>query len=131
MKLNELQKYRIGSDEHSVASSYLRERGITQLYNIKSQNYFKLLERGRIDLVPYTDFSLAFSNQRQGIAQGDIVAVIELPELSKPLYIAASRKTKPALIQTIKAAYAETVTSGKFEEIMAPLQLRIDNLTKR
>ncbi|MFT5210764.1 MAG: polar amino acid transport system substrate-binding protein [Flavobacterium sp.] len=65
--VDELKNYRIGSDKHSVASSYLREQGFTNLYNIKNQNYLKQLERGRTDLFPYISFSMAFINHRAGI----------------------------------------------------------------
>ncbi|MFT7687041.1 MAG: polar amino acid transport system substrate-binding protein [Candidatus Azotimanducaceae bacterium] len=126
--IDELKNYRIGSDKRSVASSYLTKRGFTQVYNMKSQNYLKLLERGRIDLFPYIGFSVALNMQRVGTAKDKVIAVMELSELSKPLFIAASKKTKPILIQTIKDAYQKTVDTGKFDEIMGPLQSQIEEI---
>jgi len=123
--MNELKNLRVGTARGSVASVRLKELGFTNIYTMKSQNYLRLLERGRIDLFPFIDFSLTFIAEREGFMPDEFIPVLALPQISKPLSIAMSKTTHPDIVLKLKQAYERTVQSGKYREIMEPFERKL------
>jgi len=123
--IDEIKHLLVGISKSSVAGNYLQANGFTQLYSVKSTNYLKLLQRGRIDLFPFVDFSMVLIADREGYDRDKIVAVLEMKEISMPLSIAASKQTKPEIVSKLREAYKNTVDSGTYDTIMLPFKLQL------
>ncbi|MBL4680448.1 MAG: transporter substrate-binding domain-containing protein [Pseudomonadales bacterium] len=120
--IDEIKHLRVGISINSVAGNYLQVNGFTQLYSVKSTNYLKLLQRGRIDLFPFIDFSMVLIADREGYDRDKIVAVLKMSEISMPLSIAASKQTKPEIVSRLRKAYKNTIDSGTYDKIMLPFK---------
>ena len=97
--------------------------------NDSKRNLF-LLHRDRIDLVPFVDFSVGASVHRSGYDLKNLVPMIEIPELSLVLWITVSKSTSPEIVQRIANAYAKVKASGKYTEIMEPLEQLVKKMNQ-
>lgn len=127
--IDEIKHLTVGISKGSVAGNYLQRNGFTQLQSVKSTNYLKLLRRGRIDLFPFVDFSMILIAEREGFDQDEFIAVHEMSEISTPLAIAASKRTKPEIISRLKTAYISLIKSGTYDEIMMPFKRQLSMKT--
>ena len=126
-KLVEARQFKVGVGRSGVVYDYLKEQGFANLreFNVVSR-FLLMLNRGRIDLVAYNEFSFGFIAGQQGFNRSDYVAMFKLDTISTRSYIALSKQTNPKLAFRLKKAYQNIRNSGKYDEIMDRLKLHVN-----
>ncbi len=122
LTLDEAINSKIGVVRADVVELYLRSLGFTDLVNVRDSSLsLKMLERGRIDLFPYTNLEAGLFARRNGFDENKLIGVIKLEEISNDLYMATSKNIDEAILNKLQEAYQEVVMSGRYNEIMDPL----------
>lgn len=83
-----------------------------------SAPWVELLERGRLDLVPYGEQALIEYLRQNGVQEDRVVPMVKLEALSTGLYFAVSKQTDPALVARLRAAYQGIIDNGVYQEVM-------------
>jgi len=125
--IENIKNLRIGTQRGSVTREYLQNNGFRNIVTIKTMSsYIRLLDRGRIDLFPYLDFAIDMSTQRQNFDRKKLVIVMELTEISLNLSLAGSMTMDIQKVKRLQTAFAKLKSSGRYQEIMAPLQTSLN-----
>lgn len=129
LALAEIKKLKVGASRGSVSSNHLESNGFDNIVTTKSiDNYMKLLERGRIDLFPHLGFSVNMVADRLGFDKTKLISVLELSAISPNLALAAGKNTDVKIVKRLRLAYKKIKQSSRYDEIMAPLKVMIDDL---
>ncbi|MFT7689100.1 MAG: polar amino acid transport system substrate-binding protein [Candidatus Azotimanducaceae bacterium] len=125
--LEDAREFRIGVHREDVVHSYLKGKGFTRLIPNKNvdRNIF-LLNRERVDLIPFVDFAVGLSLQRKGYPLNNLVPVIHLPEVSAVMAIALSKSTEEKVARRLKNSYENIKSQGQYDKIMQPLKGMIE-----
>lgn len=116
---------RFGVQDGSNFEAWLRRQGIgagggdNSTIEVVRQNALNLrkAQLQRIDLFAHPDLSLAYRAREQGLAPEDFEAVLPIPELSAPLWLALSRGSDPALQQALLRAADALIAAGRLEAL--------------
>jgi len=122
-----IKKLWIGTPRGSVTREYLQDNGFENIVAVKTMaDYIRLLDRDRIDLFPFMDFSVNMTARRQNFDPEKLVSVMELTDIPVYLSLAASKTMEKRTVKRLQEAFAKVKDSGRYNEIMAPLQEMIN-----
>ncbi|MBL4680647.1 MAG: transporter substrate-binding domain-containing protein [Pseudomonadales bacterium] len=123
----EAKSFRIAVNRDSVVSDFLKENDFKRLVEINNrEKYMLLLERNRFDLFPLIDFTLPFLAERVNLNSTHYYPAVALSALTKNLTIALSVNSSNEVRERIAKAYNIVKKSGRYDEIMSPLLLQIE-----
>jgi len=111
--------YQVGSIRGDAYDNLLTSLEFSNIVHINNgAPWLTLLERGRLDLVPFGEQALSEYLEQQQIHEERLVPLVRLEALSTGLYFAASKQTDPELIAQLRDAYRAMVLRGDYEEVM-------------
>ncbi len=117
--IDDARAYQIGSVRDDAYDNLLHSLDFPNIVHINNNApWLALLERRRIDLVPFSDQAISEYLRQQGEAQDRLVRAVRLEELSTGLYIAMSKQSDPELVAQLRRAYRTIVENGTYETIM-------------
>jgi len=126
--VDELRAYRIGVTASDVRANWLRDQGLRDasadsragldVADDSLSNLRKLMQ-GRVDMVPTSAVGLKSFCQSEGVDCSRFRRVMVLP-FSVDLYLAASLKTAPPAVASLRRAYHSMVRDGRHHQILAP-----------
>lgn len=126
--VDELRAYRIGVTASDVRANWLRDQGLRDagpegragldIADDGLSNLRKLMQ-GRVDMVPTSAVGMKSFCQSEGVDCSRFRRVMVLP-FSVDLYLAASLKTPPAVLQALRYAYARMQQDGSHHQILSP-----------
>lgn len=117
--LDEARQYRVGSIRDDAFDSLLHRLDFPNIVHINNSSpWLTLLERGRIDLVPFSEQAMVDYLVQRGEPVDRLVAAVRLEALSTGLYFALSKQTDEALYQRLHRAYVAIVENGTYERIV-------------
>jgi ABC-type amino acid transport substrate-binding protein len=85
------------------------------------------MERGRIDLVPYSELAIGNYLEHQNQPPDRLLPVVELEALSTGLYFALSKHSDEAVFQRLRQAYVRMVASGEYQRIVGQPHPQLPN----
>lgn len=116
--LAEARNYRTASIRDDAYDNLLRSLNFTDIVYINNASpWLTLMERGRMDLIPYSEQAMADYLERQGIAADRVVPLVRLEALSTGLYFALSKQTELATVERLQAAYQQLISNGRYQQI--------------
>lgn len=117
--IEEARTYRVGSIRNDAYDNLLSNLEFSNVVHIaNSAPWVELLQRGRLDMVPYGEQALIEYLQQNGLQEDIVVPLVNLEALSTGLYFAVSKQTEPELVERLRSAYQTVVDNGVYEEIM-------------
>ncbi|GAB5500730.1 MAG: hypothetical protein PsegKO_30410 [Pseudohongiellaceae bacterium] len=87
------------------------------VYVSESYDSLAMLQRGRIDLIPYNQIAMEELMSESTSARELLLPMIELEEVSTAHSLVISKSPNPALVAQLTAAFQALVDSGKHAEI--------------
>lgn len=126
--VEELRPYRIGVTANDVRAHWLREQGLREAAADSragldtadnSLSNLRKLMQGRVDMVPVSHLGLRSFCLSEGVDCTRFRRVMVLP-FSVDLYVAASLKTRPAVIRALQGSYDRLQRSGRYQQMLAP-----------
>ncbi|WP_434340811.1 substrate-binding periplasmic protein [Motilimonas cestriensis] len=107
--LSDLSNGKIGGLRQDVKTAYLQQQGLTvQVINSEESGIRQLLA-GRIDYLAADINSFQYRLTKLQLDPNDFEAVIDLKEISKPLYIAFQKNTPDAVVERLRVALNKVV----------------------
>ncbi len=120
--LEEAKNSRVGVIRADVVGNYLETKEFNNLVYVRDPSLnIVMLQRGRIDLFPYTKLHAGMFVRGNGFNENDLVGVIRLEEMADSMYISVSKETSRLVVDRLEWAYQKVVESGEFQRIMEPL----------
>lgn len=117
--IEEARDYRVGSIRNDAYDNLLLNLDFSNVVYIAiSAPWIELLERGRLDLVPYGGQVFIEYLQQNSVTEDRVDPMVKLDALSIGLYFAVSKQTDPALVERLRAAYQRVVDNGVDAEVM-------------
>lgn len=89
--------------------------------------WLQMMERGRIDLMPYIEQGISAYLIRQGEAVDKLVPAVRLDELSTGLYFAMNLHSDEAVVEHLRQAYEAVVAQGLYQQIMGISHPSLEN----
>lgn len=117
--LDEAASYRIASIRGDVVDTHLRKLKFPHLISISSNApRVELLERGRVDLVPFAAHGVESFLRENNYAVDTLYPAVNLTHVTDGLYIIMSKASDPALVARLKQAYQRLIDNGTYSDIM-------------
>ena len=117
--LQQARDYRIGNLRANMVDDYLSSAGFTELVYFQDfSRSIAMLQRGRIDLIPFAEHGI---NQFLRLQEADsdlLVPMLRIEALATSLNIILSKRTDPEIAALLAETYQELVQSRRYEEIM-------------
>jgi|GEM_PF-1145371 len=116
--LDEVGGFRLGTMRGDAFHNFFVAQGYPNLVVFNNSTpWLSMLQRGRIDLMPFALTGIAGYLERSGEPPDTLAPVIRLDALSYPLYFVMNLNSDPELVKKIADAYQRVVSDGRFEEI--------------
>lgn len=116
--LSDARDFRIGVIRGDSFDDYLRAAQMPNIVYIGNNTpMFSMLERNRIDLMPFTQFGIDLLLQGLQLPSDTLVPVIRLDALSRSLYFVMGLDSDPELVERVSLAYRRIVENGTFERL--------------
>ena len=117
--LAEARNYRTASIRDDAYDNLLRSLDFTDVVYINNASpWLTLMERGRMDLIPYGEQAMTDYLERQGIAIDRVVPLVRLEALSTGLYFALSKDTDITTVERLQTAYQQLISNGSYARII-------------
>lgn len=117
--LEDVRDYRISAFRDDVVEQYLLSKGFTNLvYVSDTSDVWGMLERRRIDFIPYIRSGMEEFMSRLDYAGDALVPVIELEEISTAHYLVMSKSSDPELVGLLQATFQRLVENGAYEQLL-------------
>jgi polar amino acid transport system substrate-binding protein len=117
--LVELDSYSIGTIRGDVFDQYFQSLGLTNVVRFGNGTpWLQMMERGRIDLMPFAEHGIEEYLQRHEQPVDKLVPAIRLDSLSTGLYFVMHPDSDELLVQRLQQAYASLLADGRYYEIM-------------
>ena len=111
--------FRIGNLLNDVVDEYFRGEGFPDLVYFRDfSRSISMLQRGRIDLIPFAEHGIEEFLIQQGVDTNILVPMVQIDAVSTSLNIVLSKSTDPDVTALLIDSYQELVESGRYEEIM-------------
>ncbi|MCJ8315013.1 MAG: transporter substrate-binding domain-containing protein [Saccharospirillaceae bacterium] len=113
--------YIIGDLKGSVSHQYLLEQGIpAEQFSTVTEDRMNImmLERGRIDLLPFGELSFLYQLKLLGFKQNDFIKILALPDISSRSYFVANKSANTDNVNRLKQAWDKILANGTYQEII-------------
>jgi polar amino acid transport system substrate-binding protein len=111
--------FQVGSIRNDAYDDLLQRLEFPNIVHINNNApWLTLLERGRVDLVPFSEQAIAEYLSQQGEPPNRLIPSVRLEELSTGLYFAMSKQSDMELVTRLRRAYRAIVENGTYEAIM-------------
>lgn len=115
----ELDSYSIGTIRGDVFDQYFQSLGLNNVVRFGNGTpWLQMMERGRINLMPYAEHGISDYLRRHGQPVDKLVPAIRLDSLSTGLYFVMHPDSDEILVQRLQQAYASLLADGRYYEIM-------------
>ncbi len=119
--------FEVGVVREDVVHRYLTGQGFDHLVVVKHPaRNLSMLERGRIDLFPFSRFGVGLFSRRNGFDRDRLIGMVKLEEISTGIYMVLSKSTNDETVGRVRDAYARLKASGALQEIMAPIRILME-----
>ena len=117
--LADARELRVSTYRNDVVEQYLLTEGFSNLIYV-SENYdsMAMLQRRRIDLIPYSQDAMSELMSRQNDIQQQLLPFIDLEAISTAHYIVMSMTSDPGFVARVRSAYQALVDRGEFDQIL-------------
>jgi len=123
--LEDAKAYMVGGELADVKQAYLKKQGFIEGENLRlvadDELNLRMLFAGRIDLLPFNEFSLPLVADQLGLDASALEPALDMPEISYDLYMALSKTSSNALatrlqksLQTLEQAGTLNAIQGKY-----------------
>lgn len=125
--LQEAADFKVGVVHEDVIHRYLAGQGFDHLVVVKHPaRNLSMLERGRIDLFPFSRFGVGLFSRRNGFDGDTLIGVVKIEEISTGIYMVLSKSTNDETVGRVRDAYARLKASGVLRKIMAPIKISME-----
>ncbi|MCE2595778.1 transporter substrate-binding domain-containing protein [Motilimonas cestriensis] len=107
--LSDLSNSKIGGLRQDVKTAYLQQQGLTVQVINSEENGIRQLLAGRIDYLAAEINSFQYRLTKLQLDPNDFEAVLNLKEISKPLYIALQKDTPDVIVERLRLALNKVV----------------------
>ncbi|OZG70686.1 amino acid ABC transporter substrate-binding protein [Hahella sp. CCB-MM4] len=119
--LQDARHYIVGGEYSDIKQAYLIKQGFEAGKNIllvaKDELNIRKLFAGRIDLIPFNEFSLPIMLNKEGHNLSELQPVLDLEEISYDLYVAFNKETPETSVQALRDAMHRLRISGQIAKI--------------
>lgn len=109
--LEDAKKYVVGGEFADIKQEYLVKKGFIKDKNLRlvaaDELNIRMLFAGRIDLIPFNEFSLPIMLEKEGKQVDALEPVLFLEDISYDLYMAFSNHTSPNTVNRLRRALAQ------------------------
>lgn len=113
------REFRVGSIRNDAYDKLLHREEFSNIIHINNNaDWLSLLERGRLDLVPFGEQAILEYLQQRDEPLDRLVPLVRLEDLSTGVYFAASLETDPEIVSRLRAAYQTIVDNGTYAELL-------------
>lgn len=117
--ISDARAFQVGSIRNDAYDELLQSLAFPNIVHINNNApWLTLLERGRVDLVPFSEQAIVEYLEQQGEPVSRLVPAVKLDQLSTGLYFAMSKQSDLELVTRLRRAYREIVENGTYETIM-------------
>lgn len=110
--LEEARDFRISALRGDVVANYLASIGFNNLiYLSQSSDTLTMLRRDRIDMMAYIESGIGRYLSARNAASDTLIPVLTLDDISTGHYLVMSKDSDPALVKSLKAAFAKVLNS--------------------
>ena len=102
--LEDLRKYSFAGLKNDIKTGYLNKWGVDVDEEAKEEYTVRMLNAGRIDLIASDKNAMNFRLEKMGFDRKDFITVLELSQLSKPLYLVANPNTADRIVDEFRRA---------------------------
>ncbi|WP_241566972.1 ABC transporter substrate-binding protein [Hahella sp. KA22] len=106
--LEDAKRYVVGGEYQDIKQDYLVKQGFEVGKNIvlmpEDELNIRMLFAKRIDLIPFSEFSLPVMLKQEGFAPAEVEKVLTLDGISYNLYMACSLGTPDATVDSLRSA---------------------------
>ncbi len=119
--LEDAKHYIVGGEFADIKQAYLIKQGFVEDKNLQlassDEINIRMLFAGRIDLLPFDDFSLPIMLNREGHSLAELEPVVFLKDISYDLYLAANKSISPEITGKLRQALESIKKSGQLSKI--------------
>lgn len=117
--LEAAQHFRVVVTRVDVIQIFLKQKEFDNVVEVTSPDrYLTMLDRDRVDHMPYNKIMFEQYVKRKGFKTEDFVSLFELDEISTSLYMALSKHSSQGMKTKLETAYQKVKTDGIYKEIM-------------
>lgn len=118
--LEDTRRYVFGAVRNAYSHDYLLEHGFEDGQNIyltaTMQEQVDLLLKKKIDFLMTDPLTIGQHMLKLGLKPDHISSLMWIPELSKDLFLASSKKTDPAVVESLKIAMEKVSKTKAYQE---------------
>lgn len=119
--LEQAKSLRIGVVREDVTKDYLQSQGFLNLVSVNDpERNLAMLQRGRIDLFPFSANSISLFLEKNNFDPRDLVSTISLDEISTGLYMVLGKHSSPEMVEKLRNSYRAIVENGTYNRIVKP-----------
>lgn len=119
--IEQAKHYKVGGEYQDIKQLYLKSAGFKEDWNIElvrtADLNIRKLFAGRIDLLPVSETNLPYILRAEGFQLDDVEKVLELDEISSPLYMAFSLDVSQEVVERARQALRELREEGVIQKI--------------
>jgi polar amino acid transport system substrate-binding protein len=117
--LAEAREYRVAAYRNDVVEQYLLSEGFTNIvYVTDSFDSVAMLQRRRIDFLPYSALAMEDFKTRNEYARNEIVPLIDLEAVSTAHYLVMSKNSDRELVIRLMDTFQSMVESGEHAKLL-------------
>ena len=115
--LQELKAFRIGSQSGGSFDQYFSRQGFNLSRVSYNRQTISMLRLGRIDFAPQVSGSFFYRLEAMNEPAEDYLPVIRVDELSKDLWLVASKSTASEVVHALRNAYHLLKQQGRLQQL--------------
>ncbi|MBU6951477.1 ABC transporter substrate-binding protein [Hahella sp. HN01] len=119
--LEDAKRYVVGGEYQDIKQDYLVKQGFEVGKNIvlmaEDELNIRMLFAKRIDLIPFSEFSLPIMLKQEGFSPAEVENVLTLDDISYNLYMACSLETPDATVDSLRLALQTLWDKGEIQAI--------------
>ncbi|WLQ12335.1 transporter substrate-binding domain-containing protein [Hahella aquimaris] len=119
--LEDAKRYIVGGEYQDIKQGYLVKQGFEVGKNIvlmpEDELNIRMLFAKRIDLIPFSEFSLPIMLKQEGFSPAEVENVLTLDDISYNLYMACSLETPDVTVDSLRRALQTLWDKGEIQAI--------------
>ncbi|MCL9781953.1 ABC transporter substrate-binding protein [Vibrio sp. S4M6] len=115
--LKDLKPFRLGSQSGGNFEEYIEGKGFNLITATYGRKMLHMLIKNRIDYTPLVTSSYFYRLEQYHLDPNDFIPVLKIDDLSKDLWLVASRTTSDEVVRALKNSYQRLIQQGVLERI--------------